>query len=82
MDDGYKSGKGFYISSESFTLAENIKLVEILYNKFGLSCSVHNHTNGHRLYVKSNSLAELVNLVQPYFLSHFYYKLNLKDSSD
>jgi hypothetical protein len=77
MDDGYKSVKGFYISTESFTLKENEFLVGILQNKFGLTCSVHKHTNGHRIYIASTSKDKFVELVKPYILPIFNYKLDL-----
>jgi len=75
MDDGYKSTKGFYFCTESFTLEENIKLCEILKTKFNLNCGVHKHTNGHRLYVHSSSKAEFLELIRPYIITHFDYKI-------
>jgi hypothetical protein len=77
MDDGYKSGKGFYFCTESFSLADNNRLSQILKDKFNLSCGVHKHTNGYRLYVFSSSRDELLRLIQPYLISHFNYKFDL-----
>lgn len=77
MDDGYKSGNGFYFCTESYTLDENLKLVQILKTKFNLNCGVHKHTNGYRLYIFSSSKDNLLQLVKPYLITHFYYKLDL-----
>jgi hypothetical protein len=77
MDDSYKSGKGLYICSESFSLDENKFLIDILKSKFDLECSLHKVTNGYRIYIFSTSKDKLVNLVKPYFIPHFYYKLDL-----
>lgn len=77
MDDAYKLGSGLCISTESFTLSENQLLANILRTKFNLECGVHTHTNGHRLYIHSTSMDRLINLVKPYFLCQFYYKLGL-----
>lgn len=74
MDDGYKSAKGFYLCTESYTLEENQRLVQILKNRFNLDCGVHTHTNGHRLYVFSSSKDKLLKLIKPYLINHFYYK--------
>nr|YP_007476113.1 hypothetical protein H915_mgp33 [Cantharellus cibarius]AGE93534.1 hypothetical protein [Cantharellus cibarius] len=71
MDDGYKSNKAFYISTESFTLSEHVLLVQIFKTKFGLDCSYHKHTNGYRIYIYSTSRNKLFNLVKPYLLDHF-----------
>ena len=53
MDDGYKSGKGLYICTESFSLSEIQRLINVLKNKFDLECSYHQVTNGHRIYIFS-----------------------------
>ena len=81
MDDGYKSNKGFYFCTESYTLEENHKLSDMLRSKFNLDCGVHKHTNGHRLYVFSSSKERLLKLIKPYLISHFYYKFDLQDSN-
>jgi len=77
MDDGYKSAKGFYFCTESYTLDDNYKLSQILKNRFNLDCGIHKHTNGHRLYVFSSSKDILLELVKPYLIDHFYYKFDL-----
>ena len=77
MDDGYKSGNGFYFCTESYPLEENLKLSEILKNKFHLECGIHKHSNGKRLYVFSGSRDKLLTLIKPYLISHFYYKFDL-----
>jgi hypothetical protein len=78
MDDGYKSTNGFYFCTESYTLEDNYKLSEILKNKFNLECGIHKHTNGPRLYVFSSSKERLLELIKPYFINHFYYKIDFK----
>ena len=77
MDDGYKSGNGFYFSTESFSLEENEFLSCLLRNKFELNCGVHTHTNGHRLYIQSISRDKFIELIKPNLLPIFYYKLEL-----
>ena len=77
MDDGYKSEKGFYLCTESFSLSEIIFLIDILKSKLGLECNYHSHTNGYRLYIFGSSKDKLINLIKLYLLSHFYYKFDL-----
>ena len=77
MDDGYKAENGFYLCTESYTLIENHQLKDILKLKFNLDCGIHKHTNGHRLYIFSTSKQNLIELIKPYLLTHFYYKLDL-----
>jgi hypothetical protein len=82
MDDGYKSGKGLYICTESFSLNEIKILINILINKFNLKCSYHKVTNGYRIYIFSCSKAKLIELVKPYFIEQFYYKLDIEKNKN
>jgi len=78
---GTKPARLFIFGTESFTLSEMKFLINILSSKFDLECSIHKVTNGYRIYIHSTSKNKLINLVQPYFVKHFYYKLDLdKDS--
>ena len=79
-DDGYKHRKALYISTESFSLAENEFQAKILKTKFDLDCSVHSATNGSRVYIFSSSRERLKQFIHPYLLPHFYYKLDLDSS--
>ena len=74
MDDGYKSGKGFYICTESYTLNEHKLICKILQKKFNLESGYHKTTNGYRIYIFSNSRENLLQLISPYLLAHFNYK--------
>jgi hypothetical protein len=78
MDDGYNSLNGLYLCSESFTKSENEMLIKVLETKFNLACGLHKHTNGFRIYIKSNSKLDLIKLVKPYFIPSLYYKLSIK----
>jgi hypothetical protein len=55
MDDGFNTPNGFYFCSESFTIAENNILKEILFIKFNIKSGVHKTTNGSRLYIHKES---------------------------
>ena len=77
MDDGYKTVKGFYICTESFSFQEHQILIQLLKNKFNLQSSAHKTTNGYRLYFNSSSKDRLLQLIKPYLLEHFYYKFDL-----
>ncbi len=74
MDDGYGSGKGFYICTESYSFIEHKLLVKIMKKKFNLDCGIHKITNGNRLYFYGSSKEKLKVLTMPYLLSHFQYK--------
>jgi hypothetical protein len=76
MDDGYKSGKGFYICTDSYSLEDHKILVNVLKTNFNLECGIHTYTNGYRLYVFSSSKDQLLKIVKPHIIPHFQYKFN------
>ena len=77
MDDGYKSTRGFYISTESYSYEDHLLIVKALNNKFKLRASIHKTTNGYRLYISSASVPLFKELVGPHVIPHFYYKLEI-----
>jgi hypothetical protein len=77
MVECYKSNKGNYICTESYSLNEPQKLITIFKNKFDLETSYHKTPNGYRLYIFSSSRDRLIQLIKPSLLTHFYYKFDL-----
>jgi hypothetical protein len=80
MDDGYngpKSSMGLFFCTECFTLKECELLMSILTDKFGLNCGMIKYNGNHRIYVRNSSREDFINLVRPYLLPHFYYKVGL-----
>lgn len=84
MDDGSADRSGFYYHTNSFTLAEVELLVKALKNKFDLNCSIHTRKDRvikpYLIYVKRDSFIKFVNLIEPYVIPHFKYKLKLRGS--
>lgn len=82
MDDGvfHKSSGGFYLSTNSFTLAEVELLVEVLTNNFYLDCKSHKCgiKDQRVIFIPSSQSNKLRALVQPYFHNSLLYKLGLK----
>ena len=77
MDDGYKMNNGFYLCTDSYSLEDTHKLVQILKTKFNLNCGVHKYKNNYRLYIFSKSKNSLIQLIKSYLIPHFYYKFNI-----
>ena len=76
MDDGYKSFNGFYLSTESYSNDDIALLIDALKTKFYLKCSAHKTTNGLRIYIFSESAIKFRNLLNPFVIDHFKYKLS------
>ena len=82
MDDGFRSGNGVVLCTDSFTLAEVELLKKVLESKFELKITIQNRKTsggiqGYRLYISSKSRDILIPLVEPYFIPSMKYKLGL-----
>jgi hypothetical protein len=76
MDDGYKIGSGFILSTNSYTLSEVELLIRVLKENFDLNCSYHTKTKDqYMIYIKSDSMDKFLSLVTPHFHSSMMYKL-------
>ena len=77
MDDGAAITKfsGFYLHTKGFTFNEVYLLAGILHYRFGLVCTVQNHTGRPVLNITSKSMPLFIKLVKPYFVPSIMYKL-------
>lgn len=84
MDDGGADRSGFCFYTKSFSQQEVQLLAEAFKNKFDINCSIHTRNDtvnkAKILYVKANSWGNLKNLINPYVIPHFGYKLKLRGS--
>ena len=74
MEDGFKSGNGVSLITESFTLAEVELLKKVLESKFELIVTIQNRqtsagNKGYRLRISSHSRDKLLSLIKFYFIS-------------
>jgi hypothetical protein len=51
MDDGSQQNKGLHLSVYGFDQESVERLLNVLRNKFNLTCSVHKHEQGPRIYI-------------------------------
>lgn len=80
MDDGnVRKHDGFVTSydlnTQSFTLKENKRLVEVLKNMFGLTVTVNLNNGYYRLHVSARDAVKFSNLVKKFVTESMSYKL-------
>jgi hypothetical protein len=76
MDDGTSTQDGgFYFGTLGFTFAEHIILQRILWLKFGLHSTIHKQGKYSRLYIPVRDTRILRELIRPYVVQSFQYKL-------
>lgn len=77
MDDGSKSRSSIYLNTQQFTVEEQIKLIKILKNQFGLESTLNKDKIYFRIRVRSESSKKMVKIIKDYILPEFRYKLPL-----
>jgi len=87
MDDGTKSGKSFFISTQNFTRKDQESLLRCLKENFGIEGRINIHSYWedkilYRIRVNSSSLGKLYKLIKPYILPQFRYKFPLYPRND
>lgn len=73
MGDGGWTGKGIHLATNSFTPEDNLRLIQVLKDKFGLHATLHN-TN--RIYLPVASAAKFAQLCLPYMEPSMMYKVD------
>lgn len=75
MDDGSKSRTAVYLNTQQFSIEDQYKLVNLLYNQFGLQGNLNKDKQYHRIRLNTESTRRFKKIVVPYILSKFNYKL-------
>jgi hypothetical protein len=76
MGDGSMRPYGLVICTDSYSLPEVVKLMNVLLIKYGLDSVLRLHTSTQpRIYIKSGSMAKLRAIVSPHMCETMMYKL-------
>jgi hypothetical protein len=75
-DGGFKS-KGIYICTDSYTIQDTVRLMNVLIIRYDLKCTLHRSNENYRIYVSRNSMDKLVEVVKPYLITSMYYKVGI-----
>jgi hypothetical protein len=77
-DGGFKS-KGIYLCTDSYTIQDVVRLMNVLILRYELKCTLHktNNNKGYRIYISRNSVAKVVKIVLPYLIPSMYYKVGI-----
>jgi len=77
MGDGNKNRHGLTISTESFSLNDTVRLINVLMIRYRLDCTMRKKSPGYTIYIKEKSMPLLRTLVQPHMHSSMLYKLRM-----
>ena len=77
MGDGNKNRHGLTINTDSFSLNDTVRLINVLMVRYRLDCTMRKHSPGYTIYIKEKSMPLLRTLVQPHMHSSMLYKLRM-----
>ena len=75
MGDGSYSAKGIILHTQCFTLQECVYLLNILKIKFNLDCTIHSQRHQYVIYIRVNSVKNLIPYIEKYFVPSMRYKI-------
>jgi hypothetical protein len=82
IGDGLWAGSGVVLCTDSYTIPECVRLINILMIRYGLDSTLRIGKRGNkefpRIYIKAKSMPLLRTIVFPYMHHSMYYKLGLK----
>jgi len=77
MDDGSKSRSSVYLNTQQFSNREQLELIEILKNQFGLLATLNKDKKYFRIRIRTESIKSFIKLTEKHILPDFRYKLPL-----
>lgn len=77
MGDGQRREYGLVLCTDSYTLQDVVRLVNVLIIRYNLICTLRENRPGqYRIYISHKSMSNLRGIVLPYFDDSMLYKLN------
>jgi hypothetical protein len=74
IGDGLWNHSGLILCTESFSIIDNVKLINILKVRYRLDCTL---TARNRIYVTASSMPRLRAIVQPHMHPSMLYKIGV-----
>jgi rRNA maturation endonuclease Nob1 len=77
MGDGTYKRKGIALCTDSYSIQDVVRLMNVLVIRYELKCTLHESNGHYRIYISRNSMEKVVKLVQPFMVPSMYYKIGL-----
>lgn len=75
MGDGQVASNGLRLCTDSFSISEVVKLINVLIIRYGLKCTIHMQGGNPRIYIFAKSMDRLALIVKPHMIKSMNYKL-------
>lgn len=77
MGDGCHDKSGLVLCTDSYSIEDNVRLINVLIIKYELECTIQYSHGKPRIYIRAKSMAQLRTIVKPFMHPTFYYKIHL-----
>lgn len=75
-DGGFKS-KGIFLCTDSYSIQDVVRLMNVLIIRYDLKCTLHRSNENYRIYISRNSVGKVVEIVKPHLITSMYYKVGI-----
>lgn len=75
-DGGFKS-KGIFICTDSYSIQDVVRIINVLIIRYDLKCTLHKSNENYRIYISRNSVHKVVRIVKPHLIPSMYYKIGI-----
>lgn len=74
--DGEVTNQGLRVCTDSYSLPDVVRLINVLIVRYGLECGLHTKRPGqYRIYIKKDSMGKLRSIVQEHMVPSMLYKI-------
>lgn len=82
MGNGAKLNKGLVLCTDSFSVVDVVKLMNVLKLKYDINTTLQGFNNNQRrsrprIYILKESMPKLIKITKPYIIESMLYKLHL-----
>lgn len=75
-DGGFKS-KGIFLCTDSYTIQDVVRIINVLIIRYDLKCTLHKSNENYRIYISRNSVHKVVKIIKPHLIPSMYYKIGI-----
>ena len=78
MGDGSKERHGLIICTDSYSMKDVVRLINVLMIKYRIECTIKvRNKDKHRIYIREGFMPLLRQIIKPYMCSSMLYKIKL-----
>jgi LAGLIDADG DNA endonuclease family. len=78
MGDGKHTKTGLTLCTDSYSILDVVRLMNVLIIRYDLICTIHNpKPEQYRIHISKKSMNKIKTIVTPYIITSMLYKIHL-----